>query len=136
MAVLLEADFKLTPVAQCADIIANFLSNDPAYVANTLRSGDILTGGVPTQIFPSANYNLEDFKFIIKETLIRFGEILAKSGWVVGDVSNINDIVNGIVQRYVDPALGLTPFTTGGLSHVDFADVGGVKYIQVKVNQI
>ncbi|MBI4834966.1 MAG: hypothetical protein HY811_10360, partial [Planctomycetes bacterium] len=46
-------------------------------------------------------------------------------------------ITNGIIQGFVDPALGLDSFTTGGLSHMDYILDGEKRlWLDVQVSQV
>ena len=46
-----------------------------------------------------------------------------------------NDITNSLVQGFVNHSLHLEPFTTGGLSHVDYGPVTGVFELDILVTQ-
>ena len=47
-----------------------------------------------------------------------------------------NARINHLVQNLIDPALGLTPFATGGLSHVDYILEDDQLFLDIQVDQI
>jgi hypothetical protein len=60
-----------------------------------------------------------------------------KSGMDPAVLTVLNNRINHLVQSLIDPGFGLTPFATGGLSHVDIIhDPVLGEMVSVSVDQI
>lgn len=73
---------------------------------------------------------------MLNTNIIRSGIAVIHSGFDSAIVTDENTKLNHLVQSMVDPGIGLVPFATGALSHLDFVREGGQLYLSVKVSQI
>jgi len=116
-----------------APIAVLWLVND-LRVMDYLRAGDkVLEGGPYLVTRPS---NMPSLKTALNGRLIQAGASIVKSDYAAGAISAHNDRTNQIIQGFVDPALGLEPFATGGLSHVDFIIEDGQLFLDVQVSRV
>lgn len=110
-----------------------WLTND-IRIAGFLRSSDVILQGGPILI--TDVHKRSAFKAALTERLIQAGIDIARRGLTPAVLAEQNGQINSIVQSLVDPGLGLTPFATAGLSHVDFQEEDGKLYLDVQVDQI
>jgi len=104
-------------------------------VVGELRNGDNVQEGGPYRIcLANAKAN---FKAALAQRLIQAGAQILKANLDSTVIAAQNDRINHLVQSQVDPALGITPFATSGVSHVDFI-VGDAKalFLEIQVDQI
>lgn len=115
-----------------APIIASWLVGD-SKATSQIQPGDTATG---------APYNITRFgmKSPFKAGLIgilqRTSVGILMADLDPADVSAYNDVLNSFAQGFVNPALGLEPFTTGGLSHIDFVVLGSTLAIEAQVSTV
>lgn len=114
-------------------ILAGYWLTNDNTVVGKLRSGDKILQGAPFQIM--TNGKRPAFKAALTGRLVQGGITIQRAGFLPTVISTENDLTNSIVQGYVDPALGVDPFTTGGLSHVDFQEQGSKLYLEVRVSR-
>ncbi len=76
------------------------------------------------------------FKAALIGRLTQAGAAIVKSSYNPTVMAAQNGRINHLVQSLVDPALGLMPFATGALSHVDYIRDHGQLYLEIQVNQI
>jgi len=99
-----------------------------------LRGGDdVLEGGaykVVTQDSEPA------FKAAITGRIIQAGADIIKMERAAATMARQNDLINHLVQNFVDPGLGLMPFATGALSHVDFIIADDELYLDIQVSTV
>jgi hypothetical protein len=118
-----------------AIIVPFFLTNHPDAMSKVRPGVDIVTTGGPVNVTLNGQQNV--FVSMLTQVLT-FSLIQAdKSGLDPAVLTALNDRINHLVQSLVDPGLGLIPFATGGLSHVDIINdpVLG-EMVSVSVNQI
>jgi hypothetical protein len=117
----------------CAPIAAQWMVGD-IRTMDWLRAGDKVLEGGP-YLVTQAN-QAPSFKTMLNQRLIQAGAAIVKSNYDAGVVAAQNTRTNHLVQSLVDPALGLTPFATGGISHVDYILIDKQLFLEVQVNQI
>lgn len=117
-----------------ATIAPLWLVNDPT-VEGSLRAGDDVYEGGPFMICrPLVKSGL---KAALTQRLIQAGSRILKAGLDPMVIAAQNDRINQLVQGFIDPALGLDSFTTGGLSHVDYIiGPANALYLDVQVSQV
>ena len=76
------------------------------------------------------------FKAALTERLVQSGVRIIKSGLSTTVIASENDQTNNLVQKFVDSILGLNPFTTGGLSRLDFILQGNRLFLEVQVSRV
>jgi len=68
--------------------------------------------------------------------LTQAGAAIVKSSYSPTVMTAQNGRINHLVQSMVDPSLGLTPFATAGLSHVDYVRDHDQLYLEIQIDQI
>lgn len=112
------------------------------WLVGDARSEQFLRGGDQTFEGQGGPYRVirEDlepaFKAAITGRIIQAGANIIKMGPKPSVRIRQNDLMNSLVQGYVDPALGLEPFTTGGPSHVDFIKNNDELYLDIQVSTV
>jgi len=114
--------------------IASLWLVDDVRVLDYLRAGDKVIEGGPYQICRSQD--IPALKTALNQRLIQAGASIVKADYDAAAISANNDRTNRIAQGFVDPALGINPFTTGGLSHVDFIIEDGQLFLEVQVSRV
>jgi len=117
-----------------AGTIATFWLVGDVRAAGMLRPQDTGVVGGPFQVCKVAL--IQSFKAALMQRLIQAGVTIFASNNDAAVITAQNDTINSLVQSLVDPALGLTPFTTGGVSHVDFVKVGALLKLSIQVDRI
>jgi len=103
-------------------------------VLRDLRSGDRVEEGGPIRIcLPD---NCSGFRAALTQRLIQAGATILKAHLTDSVISAHNDRTNRLVQSMIDPGLGLTPFATVGLSHVNFTKENSQLFLEIQVDQI
>jgi hypothetical protein len=103
-------------------------------VLRDLRSGDRVEAGGPYLIgFPE---DRSSFKAMLIGRLIQAGATILKAHLADTVIAAHNTRTNHLVQSLINPGLGLTPFATGGLSHVDFTKENKHLFLEIQVDQI
>lgn len=100
-----------------APVACLWLTNDPITEGEMYGGCQVLEGGpfmVTSRQMGSA------FKAGLNAKLIQAGVIIVESNYDRVTLKEQNDIMNRLVQGFVDSALNLVEFTTGGKSHVDY----------------
>jgi hypothetical protein len=117
----------------CVPIAAHWLVNDKR-VADWLRAGDeLLEGGPYLVTFPN---QVPSFKAALTGRLTQAGAAIVKGNFDPTVMAAQNTRINHLVQSLIDPGLGLTPFATGGISHVDYVRDHDQLFLEVQVDQI
>ena len=117
----------------CVPIAVHWLVQDKR-VLDWLRAGDSLMEGGPYLVtFPN---QISEFKAALTGRLIQAGAVIVKSNFDSTVMSDQNSRINHLVQSLINPGLGLTPFATGGLSHVDYIMDHDQLFLEVQVDQI
>jgi hypothetical protein len=118
-----------------AVIVPLFLTNHPDAMSKVRQGVDIVAAGGPYNVTITGQQNV--FVSMLTQVLT-FSLIQAdKSGMDPAVLSVLNNRINHLVQSLIDPGLGLTPFATGGLSHVDIIhDPVLGEMVSVSVDQI
>jgi len=117
----------------CAPIAALWLVND-LRVLDWLRAGDKVKEGGPYLVTVVGQRTA--FKTALNQRLIQAGAAIVKANYNATIIADQNARTNHLVQRFVDPGLGLTPFATGGLSHIDYITKDDQLFLDVQVDQI
>jgi len=103
-------------------------------VIQRLRGDDkVLEGG------PYLITELEErpaLKAALTERIVQAGVAILKNGLDPAAMTDHNDRINHLVQRFADPGLGLIPFATGALSHLDFVRDGHKLFVDIQVSSI
>jgi len=101
--------------------------------AGMLRPSDIAEGG------PYRIVRLEmrmAFKAALQQMLIQAGVLIEVGKYQPAVFSAQNDRINHLIQSLIDPALGLTPFATGGLSHCDYRLDHDQLLLEIQVDRV
>jgi len=114
--------------------IAAYWLVDDNRVEEYLRAGDDVLQGGPIRVCLPRTEAV--FKTALTGRIIQAGAFIIKRERNAAEITKQNDQINHLVQSLVDPGLGLTPFATGGLSHVDFIVDHGELYLEIQVDQI
>ncbi|MBI4834419.1 MAG: hypothetical protein HY811_06345 [Planctomycetes bacterium] len=113
--------------------VAGFWITGENKIIRELRSGDTSEGG-PYRICPVGVES--DLRAALGQRLIKAGGAVLRSSLDDSTISAVNTEINQLVQRYVDPALGLESFVTGGASHVDFVKANKQLYLEIQVSRV
>jgi hypothetical protein len=117
----------------CVPIAVHWLVKDKR-VLDWLRAGDnVLEGGPYLVTFPN---QVPEFKAALTGRLIQAGAAIVKSNYDPIVMAAQNTRINHLVQSFVNPGLGLMPFATGALSHVDYIKDGDQLFLEIQMNQI
>jgi len=103
----------------CATIAAYWLVGDKK-ILGMLRPADKIYPGEGGPYLITTWEKLPTLKAALMHRLVQAGANIVKSNYDPTTVSAENARTNSIVQGFVDPALGLEPFGTGGPSHLDY----------------
>jgi len=117
----------------CVPIAVHWLVKDKR-VLDWLRAGDSLIAGTPYLV--TAPNQIPEFKAALTGRLIQAGATIVKSNFDSAVMADQNARINHLVQSLINPGLGLTPFATGGLSHVDYIMDHDQLYLEVQIDQI
>lgn len=117
----------------CATIAGYWLTNDRT-VLDMLRAGDVVLQGNPYLI--TKLVKISAFKAALMQRLTQAGSAIVKANYDAMVIASQNTRTNEIIQGFIDPALGLDPFTTGGLSHVDYIQIDKQLFLDVQVSQV
>lgn len=99
-----------------------------------LRGGDQVLAGGPFRIIRDDTDPA--FKASLAGRIIQAGANIIKMARDPSTMSRQNGLTNLIVQGFVNPALGVDPFTTGGTSHVDFIVDNDELYLEIQVSRM
>jgi hypothetical protein len=117
----------------CVPLAGMWLVNDLT-VLDQLRSADkVLEGGPYLVTFPN---EVPSFKVALNQRLIQAGASIVKRNFDAAAFAEHNTRTNHLVQSLINPGLGLTPFATGGLSHVDYILEHDQLFLDIQVDQI
>jgi len=116
-----------------APVVAYWLTDDTIAPGILTPAYELIAGG-PLLITKESRRG--SFKSAINQRLIQAGAQIVKSLYKAIRIKEENDETNEVVQGFVDPALNLFPFETGGKSHIDYIyhDEKGFS-LEVKVTQ-
>ena len=116
----------------CVPIAVHWLVQDKR-VLDWLRAGDEVRAGGPYLVtFPN---EISAFKAALTGRLIQAGAAIVKGSFDSTVMLDQNTRTNQLVQSLINPALGLTPFAPGGLSHVDYIMDHDQLFLEVQVDQ-
>ena len=107
-----------------------WLTADPI-TEGEIRGNDQILEGNPILI--TKPESRAAFKGALIPRLQQAGAAILDGGFGQAIMQAHNDITNEIVQGFVNKALQLVPFSTGGESHVDYLVETGVFYIDIQV---
>lgn len=97
-----------------------------------LRSGDKILSGNPMLICRVVD--APAFRSALQGRLNQAGAEIIKADFNPVIRQEENDRTNRIVQMFVDPALNIVPFTTGGASRLDYIMVDEQPFLEIKVS--
>jgi hypothetical protein len=117
----------------CVPIAVHWLVKDKR-VLDWLRAGDSVIEGGPFLV--TVPNTVPSFKAALTQRLIQAGAVIVKSNYDSLVMSAQNDRTNHLIQSMIDPALGLTPFATVGLSHVNYIMDHDQLFLEVQIDQI
>jgi hypothetical protein len=117
----------------CAPLAGLWLVNDLT-VLDQLRSADKVIEGGPFLV--TLLNEVPSFKVMLNQRLIQAGASIVKRNFDAAALTEQNDRTNQLVQSLVDPGLGMTPFATGGKSHVDYIMEDDQLFLDIQVDQI
>jgi hypothetical protein len=109
-----------------------WLTADPIVEGEITGASQILEGGPFMITKPEIR---SGFKAALASRLMQAGAAIVDSGFAETIMKQQNDITNSLIQGFVNHSLRLEPFTTGGLSHVDYGPVTGVFELDILVTQ-
>jgi len=117
----------------CVPIATHWLVKDKR-ILDWLRAGDsVIEGGPFLVTLPT---EISTFKSALTSRLIQVGASIVKSNYSPTVMASQNDRANRLVQSLIDPALGLTPFATVGLSHVNYIRDNDQLFLEIQIDQI
>jgi hypothetical protein len=116
-----------------ATIATYWLIGEPS-AAGMLRPQDTHVVGGPYQT--CLDEMVQSFQAALMSRLIQAGMQIISSDFDGSVIAAQNATINHLVQSLVNPGLGITPFATGGLSHVDFVKDGALLKLSIQVDQI
>jgi hypothetical protein len=116
-----------------APIAGRWLVGDNLVVGKLRQADKVLEGG-PYLI--TSVKDRSSFKAMLIQRLVQAGAAIIRANFSSTVISSHNGQTNHLVQSLVDPALGLMPFATGGLSHVDYVMEHDDLWLEIQVNQI
>ncbi|MBI4835583.1 MAG: hypothetical protein HY811_12290 [Planctomycetes bacterium] len=117
-----------------AAIAPHWLVNDQR-VMDWLRADDKVLEGGPFRVCKIQDRSA--FKAALTERVIQAGVRIIKSGFSPMVIAKENNQTNNLVQKFIDPSLGLESFSTGGLSRLDFILQGNNRlFLEVQVSQV
>jgi hypothetical protein len=114
--------------------LASYWLTKDRRVSGWLREGDRVMEGGPYQVTQTMDRSA--FKAALTERLIQAGIRIIKSNFSAAVIAEENGQNNQLVQKFVDPGLGLHPFATGGDSRVDFTLEHHQLFLELKASQI
>lgn len=117
----------------CVPIAVHWLVKDKR-VLDWLRAGDEVGLGGPYLV--TVPDQIPAFKAALTGRLIQAGAAIVKSNYDAAVMAAQNDRTNHLVQSLINPGLGLTPFTTGGISHVDYIRDSDQLFIEIQIDRI
>ncbi|MBI4834525.1 MAG: hypothetical protein HY811_06880 [Planctomycetes bacterium] len=122
------------------------LESGPARIAVYWLSGDSKAKGMmraaDLYMAPSEPFNVttaekkNSLRVLLISRLIQGGISIIQGGMGMPLITEVNTLLNSLVQGMVDPALGLESFAPGGASHLDFVKDNGQLFLSVKVSQV
>jgi len=115
----------------CAPLAAFWLVKDRT-VQDYLRAGDKMQAPPFMICLPE---DVPSLKATLTSRLVQAGASIVKAEYDRDIMKHQNDRTNRIVQGFVDPALNLLKFETGGDSHVDYIRIDDQLFLEVKVTQ-
>lgn len=116
-----------------APIAAGWLINDRK-VIQRLRADDKILEGGPFLITTAEK--APTLKTALTQRLTQSGVVIMQSTFDPATMTDHNTLTNSIVQGFVNPALGIDPFVTGGTSHVDFIRESNKLFLDVQVSRV
>jgi hypothetical protein len=117
----------------CAPLAGMWLVKDLT-VLDQLRAADKVLEGGPFLV-TLAN-QVPSFKVALIQRLVQAGASIVKRNFDAASLTEQNNRTNHLVQSMIDPALGLTPFATVGLSHVNYILEDDQLFLDIQVDQI
>ena len=122
------------------------LESGPARIAVYWLTGDPKARGLMRpadhEVEPSQPFNIttatqrNSLRALLFSRLVQSGMAILHANFDTTVISDMNALDNHLAQSLVDSSLGLTPFASGGVSHLDFVVENGQLFLSIKVSQI
>lgn len=104
-------------------------------IEDKLRAGDSILEGGPFNV--TTRKRRMGLKSLINQRVIQAGAAIARSEFDPPVFEEQNDLSNELVNGFLDPALNLVDFSTGGDSHLDYVMVEGQgMFLDVQVSVV
>jgi len=103
-------------------------------VLDWIRQGDKVEIGTPFLI--TREDDKTAFRAALVGRLIQAGVALVRSEFSPTVLTEQNTWTNRIVQGFIDPILGLDPFTPGGSSHLDYVIQANKLFLEIQVSRV
>jgi hypothetical protein len=117
-----------------AGTIATLWLTGEESAAGMLRPQDTHVVGGPYRV--CLEDMIQSLRAALMQRFVQAGVLIFSSNYDAAVIATQNGSINHLVQSLVDPSLGLTPFATGGISHVDFVKEGELLKLSIQVDQI
>ena len=122
------------------------LESGPVRIAVFWLSGDSRARGLlrpaDRTVEPSEPFNIttpeqrNSLRALLLARLVQSGAAILHAQLDPAVVTEMNTVDNHLAQSMVDPGLGLMPFATEALSHLDYIVENGQLFLSVKVSQV
>lgn len=116
-----------------AAIASYWLTRDVTTEGMLRAQDEVLQGGPFLITKPRKRAAL---KAALTERLTQAGVNILRMGFLENTIRTENDEINGLLQGFVDPALGLKPFATAGESHLDYTWDGNQLWLDLQVSTV
>ncbi len=111
---------------------AAWLTADGKILGDIAAADEILEGG-PFSI--TTRSKRPSLRTLLNQRLIQAGVVIIDCKNNRPIMKEQNDLTNELVQGFVDAALNLAEFKTGGDSHVDYLVKTGLMYLDIQISQ-
>ena len=117
-----------------AGTIATLWLTGEESAAGKLRPQDTHVIGGPYRVCQEDM--IQSLRAALMQRFVQAGVLIFSSNYDAAVISAQNDSINHLVQSLADPGLGLMPFASGALSHVDFVKEGELLKLSIQVSQV
>ncbi|MBI4834680.1 MAG: hypothetical protein HY811_07685 [Planctomycetes bacterium] len=115
------------PIASC------WLVGDQLVVGKLRNADKVLEGG---PFLVTKTKKRAALKAALTQRLIQAGAAIIRANFSPAVITAQNNLTNELVQGFIDPALGLDSFTTGGASRIDYVMDKDDLWLEVQVSQV
>ena len=105
-----------------------------AKVVGKLRNADKVLEGGPFLITNKRERSA--LKTALMQRLVQAGAAIIRANFSSAVIAAQNDLINNLVQHFLDPGLGLNPFAAGGPSHVDYVMEHTDLWLDIQVDRV